>query len=128
MQHLDQYREALIKQQDQGRYWWELRVLCLLAQSLTNPRSCTTEIHFAVRVGTGYARIAVQQHRLTFRRRQDPWIAGGFELAAHVGGTDGEPSAHGKDEALRLIKEFVTKTSHAQPTDARRNRTLPRAG
>ena len=41
--HLDQYREALIKRQDQGRYWWELRS-CAYWAEFEKPKTMYPEI------------------------------------------------------------------------------------
>jgi hypothetical protein len=43
--HLDQFRDALIKRQDQGRYWWELRS-CAYWQEFDNPKIVYQEIQF----------------------------------------------------------------------------------
>ena len=43
--HMNQFREPLIKRQDQGRYWWELRS-CAYWQEFAKPKIVYQEIQF----------------------------------------------------------------------------------
>ena len=43
--HLNQYRKALIKRQDQGQYWWELRA-CAYWEMFDRPKMMYQEIQF----------------------------------------------------------------------------------
>jgi hypothetical protein len=115
--HLNQYREALMKRQDQGEHWWELRACAywslfdrpkVLYQDIAwNPRFCLDA------VGT------LTNNTVYFLSTEDVWALAA--LNAPISWWFAWRSAqHGKGEALRFFTSFMETFPIPNPTDTQR--------
>ena len=68
--HLNQYRDALIKRQDQGEYWWELRA-CAYWDKFDQPKIMYPEITWQSQWCFDQSRIATSTTRFTSCRRKN---------------------------------------------------------
>ncbi|MEM8638058.1 MAG: DNA methyltransferase [Cyanobacteria bacterium P01_G01_bin.54] len=121
-QHLIKFRDKLIKRQDQGYYWWELRP-CAYYKFFDNPKIIYTDITWrpefsfdvtgAVSVNTTYM-LPLRNHYLL-----------GVLNSPIVWAYMWRNTSHGKDEALRLFTQFIETLPIAPPTDAIRAEVEP---
>ncbi|NJN61179.1 MAG: hypothetical protein HC795_06325 [Coleofasciculaceae cyanobacterium RL_1_1] len=110
--HLYKYKQQLIKRQDKGLYWWELRS-CQYYQAFEELKIVHTDITWSPKfslanqgtylLNTGYL-----------------WSTKDFYLLAIVNSPLNwsymwRNAAHGKDEALRLIYSFIETLPIAPP-------------
>jgi hypothetical protein len=112
--HLQQFRDALTKRQDQGRYWWELRS-CAYWDDFDKPKIMYPEItwrsQWAIDKGGTFC-----NNTAYILPSHDPWILAAAN--APISWWFAWRSAvHGKDEALRFIKEFVRDFPIPTPTE-----------
>ena len=116
--HLNQYREALIKRQDQGRYWWELRS-CTYWADFDKPKTMYPEITWRSEWALDTQGMLCN-NTAYFLPSEDSWIVA--VLDAPISWWYGWRTAvHGKDEALRFIKEFVQDFPVPAPTQEQRD-------
>ncbi|MGH7136935.1 MAG: Eco57I restriction-modification methylase domain-containing protein, partial [Pirellulales bacterium] len=115
--HLSQFREALAKRQDQGRYWWELRS-CAYWSSFEEAKIMYPEITWRAS-WTLDTSGRLCNNTAYILPSSDAWIL----AAANAPITwwyAWRTAMHGKDEALRYIKEFVRDLPIPEPSDAQR--------
>jgi hypothetical protein len=116
--HLNQFREALIRRQDQGRCWWELRS-CAYWDAFDKPKIFYQDITWQAQLcfdpgGT------LCNNTVYFLPTPDLWVMA--VLNSPVGWWYAWRKAqHGKDEALRYFTEFVETFPIPSPTPAQRN-------
>ncbi len=121
--HLLRYKTDLVKRQDQGQFWWELRA-CAYWDEFDKPKIIFPEITWHLQWcldtkgtllnNTAYILNSVDRWILAVMNSPAGWW---YSWRAAV---------HGKDEALRYIKEFVngfpipkpSKKSHRTATQA----------
>ncbi|HJT79252.1 MAG TPA: N-6 DNA methylase, partial [Gemmataceae bacterium] len=120
--HLNQYREALIKRQDQGEHWWELRA-CAYWERFDRPKIMYQDIAwepcFCLDTGGTLANNTVY-----FLPTDDFWVLAA--LNSPVAWWFAWRSAqHGKDEALRFFTAFMEGFPVPQPSDAQRQQAEP---
>jgi hypothetical protein len=117
--HLKQYRDALMNRQDQGEYWWELRA-CAYWTLFDQPKIIYPEI-------TWRAEWCFDQNNLHINNTvyilpaTDYWILA-VANSPLMWWFAWRTAVHGKDEALRFIREFVQELPICPPTDHQRNR------
>ncbi len=120
--HATSYRAALEKRQDQGRYWWELRS-CAYWDEFDRPKIMYPEI-------TWRADWCLDQHGTLcnntayFLPSDDHWILA-VANAPVTWWYSWRNAIHGKDEALRFIKDYVQTLPVPQPTDKQRAKASP---
>jgi hypothetical protein len=123
--HLDQYREALTKRQDQGRYWWELRS-CAYWADFDKPKIMYPEITWRSEWAVD-TQGTLCNNTAYFLPSEDRWILA--VANAPVSWWYGWRTAmHGKDEALRFIKEFVQDFPIPVPTQEQRDAVKGKVG
>jgi type I restriction-modification system DNA methylase subunit len=102
--HLNQYRDALTKRQDQGRYWWELRS-CAYWAEFDSPKIMYPEITWRPEWTLDTSGMLCNNTAYILPSN-DPWIV--TVVNSPISWWYAWRNAiHGKDEALRFIKEFV---------------------
>jgi hypothetical protein len=115
--HMSQYREALVKRQDQGEHWWELRA-CAYWEKFDRPKvmyqDITWEPCFCLDTkGT------LSNNTIYFLSTADRWV-----LAALNSPTSWcfawRGAQHCKDEGLRFFTAFMEGFPVPQPTDEQR--------
>jgi hypothetical protein len=118
--HLNQFRDALIKRQDQGRFWWELRA-CAYWDEFDKPKIMFPEITWRLQwcfdsQGTFCNNTAY------ILPSSDLWILA-VANAPITWWYAWRNAIHGKDEALRFIKEFVQDIPIPAPSAIQRKST-----
>jgi hypothetical protein len=112
--HMNQYREALMKRQDQGEYWWELRA-CAYWDEFDKPKIMYQDIAWQPRFcldtdGT------LSNNTVYFLPVGDTWLLAA--LNAPISWWFAWRNAqHGKDEALRFFTVFMETFPIPQATD-----------
>jgi methylase of polypeptide subunit release factors len=120
--HLNQYREALVKRQDQGEHWWELRS-CAYWDKFDRPKIIYPEI-------TWRAQWSFDAHGLYINNTvyilptDDLWILVVMNSPI-MWWFSWRTATHGKDEALRFIREFVQELPISRPSEGARNIATP---
>jgi Eco57I restriction-modification methylase/TaqI-like C-terminal specificity domain len=117
--HLNQNREALIKRQDQGENWWELRA-CAYWERFDGPKILYQDITWAAsfcldRKGT------LSNNTVYFLSTGDPWVLAALNspMAWWYAWRNAQ---HGKDEALRFFTAFMEGFPIPRPTDEQRKK------
>ena len=115
--HLSHFRETLNKRQDQGRYWWELRS-CAYWRDFDKPKIIYPEITWRTEWcfdtkgtllnNTAYILPTINHWVLAVANSPINWWY------------SWRNAVHGKDEALRFIKEYVKTIPIPSPTNAQR--------
>ena len=115
--HFCPYRDALMRRQDKGRFWWELRS-CAYWSDFDKPKIMYLEItwrsswcldfHSTVCNNTAYFVATIDTWVLAVANSPAIWW---FSWRAAV---------HGKDEALRFIKDYVRDLPIPPPTAEQR--------
>jgi len=115
--HFSRYREGLIKRQDQGRLWWELRS-CAYWDKFETPKifyqDITWQAQFALdAVGT------LCNNTVYFLSSSDLWLLAALNspLAWWFAWRKAQ---HGKDEALRFFTEFMERFPIPRPSPEQR--------
>jgi methylase of polypeptide subunit release factors len=116
--HLFQFRDALIKRQDQGRYWWELRS-CAYWDSFEKPKIMFPEITWRPEWCLDATGILCNNTAYIVPT-DDLWVLA-VANAPVTWWFAWRCAVHGKDEALRFIKAFVKDLPIPQPTQEQRN-------
>jgi len=112
--HLNQYREALIKRQDQGEHWWELRA-CAYWEAFDRPKIMYQDIAWQPRFCLD-TRGTLSNNTVYFLTTADPWVTAA--LNAPVSWWYAWRNAqHGKDEALRFFSAFMEAFPIPRPTE-----------
>jgi hypothetical protein len=115
--HLNQFRDALIRRQDQGRFWWELRA-CAYWDKFEQPKLWYQDITWQAQICFD-DRGTLSNNTVYLLPCSDLWCMA--VLNSPVGWWFAWRKAqHGKDEALRFFTEFVEGFPIPQPTDAQR--------
>src|ERR1019366_1667675 len=115
--HLNQFRKQLEARQDQGRYWWELRS-CAYWAEFDRPKLMYPEISWRQQWCLDSAG-TLCNNTAYFLPTDDTWVL----AAANAPITwwfAWRRAVHGKDEALRFIKEFVQDLPIPRPTPQQR--------
>jgi SAM-dependent methyltransferase len=115
--HLNQFRNQLQDRQDQGRYWWELRS-CAYWAEFVRPKIMYPEISWRQQWCLDSAG-TLCNNTAYFLPTDDTWVL----AAANAPVTwwfAWRRAVHGKDEALRFIKEFVQDLPIPHPTPEQR--------
>jgi hypothetical protein len=115
--HLNQFRKQLEARQDQGRYWWELRS-CAYWAEFDRPKLMYPEISWRQQWCLDSAG-TLCNNTAYFLPTDDAWVL----AAANAPVTwwfAWRRAVHGKDEALRFIKEFVQDLPIPRPTPEQR--------
>ena len=112
--HLNQYRDALIKRQDQGEYWWELRA-CAYWERFDRPKIIYPEITWRAEWCFD-ARGLYINNTVYILPTEDLWILPVMNSPIMWWFT-WRTATHGKDEALRFIREFVQELPIGRPSD-----------
>ncbi len=115
--HLSQFRNGLIKRQDQGRFWWELRS-CAYWSEFRKPKIMFPEITWRPEwcldtTGT------LCNNTAYILPADDLWMLA-VANAPVTWWFAWRKALHGKDEALRFIKDFVRTLPVPTPTSAQR--------
>lgn len=115
--HFIQFREPLVKRQDQGENWWELRA-CAYWDEFNKPKLIYPEITWRASWcadDQGYyinnTVYIIPQNNLWLLAAMNSPVAWAFSW---------RNAQHGKDEALRFIREFVQIIPIPRPTDEAR--------
>ena len=122
--HLSQFRGALLNRQDHGRYWWELRS-CAYWASFDEAKIMYPEITWrAAWIIDSSGTLC--NNTAYFLPSNDSWILA-VANAPITWWYAWRTAMHGKDEALRYIKDFVRDLPVPQPDHTQRaeaNRTV----
>lgn len=123
--HLSRYRQSLENRQDQGRFWWELRS-CAYWDRFDLPKIVYPEITWRADWGLDKDR-TLCNNTAYILPSDDLWI-----LAAANSPVSWwyawRNAMHGKDEALRFIKDFVQGFPIPPPTDEQREAATNKVG
>ena len=118
--HLSYFREALIKRQDQGRYWWELRT-CAYWDRFDRPKLFYQDITWQAQVCYDDCK-TLSNNTVYFLPSDDLWIMA--VLNSPIGWWYAWRKAqHGKDEALRYFTDFVEAFPIPRPAEDQRKAT-----
>jgi hypothetical protein len=115
--HVNQYRDALVKRQDQGEFWWELRA-CAYWERFEQPKlmyqDITWQASFCLDTdGT------LSNNTVYFLPTGDRWTLAA--LNSPISWWFAWRNAqHGKDEALRLFTAFMETLPIPRPTETQR--------
>lgn len=111
--HLSKYKADLVSRQDQGQFWWELRA-CAYWAEFDKPKIIFPEItwHLQWCLDT---RGTLLNNTAYILSSVDRWILAVMNSAAGWW-YSWRGAVHGKDEALRYIKEFVHDFPIPEPT------------
>ena len=112
--HFDQYRDALIKRQDQGEHWWELRS-CAYWDAFDRPKVMYQDITWNQRfcfdaVGR------LSNNSAYFLPTANRWVMAALNAPASWWFA-WRTAQHGKDEALRFFTDYLNEFPIPKPTD-----------
>ncbi|MFH1115167.1 MAG: Eco57I restriction-modification methylase domain-containing protein [Pseudomonadota bacterium] len=115
--HMNKFRDALASRQDQGRFWWELRS-CAYWEEFEKPKIMYPEITWRLEWCLD-VKATLCNNTAYILPSDDLWIPAvlnsptGWWIAWRT-------AMHGKDEALRFIKEFVKRFPVPEPNSEQR--------
>ncbi len=115
--HMNQYREALIKRQDQGEHWWELRA-CAYWEKFDGPKVMYQDIAWEPAFCLD-ARGTLSNNTVYFLPTGDRWVLATLNSPA-AWWFVWRKAQHGKDEALRLFTDFMQGFPIPRPTAEQR--------
>jgi Eco57I restriction-modification methylase len=115
--HFKPFREALLKRQDKGRFWWELRSCAYWAQ-FDRPKIMYPEITWRAQWGLDRNK-TVCNNTGYFLGSDDLWILA-VANAPVTWWYSWRAAIHGKDEALRFIKDYVLSLPIPKPSKEQR--------
>lgn len=115
--HINKARTAVIKRQDQGRYWWELRS-CAYWAAFDKPKLMYPEITWRAEWGLD-TKGTLCNNTAYILPSEDLWILA-VANAPVSWWYAWRTAVHGKDEALRFIKDFVQDLPIPAPTAKQR--------
>lgn len=116
-QHLSEFRENLVNRQDQGRYWWELRS-CAYWSEFDRPKIMYPEITWRSEWGLDTKGVLCNNTAYILPS-DDLWILAVVNSPV-CWWYAWRNAMHGKDEALRFIKEFVRDFPIPPPSEETR--------
>ena len=111
------FRAELQNRQDQGRYWWELRS-CAYWADFDRAKIMYPEITWRADWGLDQGG-TLCNNTAYFLPSDDPWILA-VANAPITWWYSWRTAMHGKDEALRFIKDYVQTLPIPRPSDAQR--------
>ncbi len=117
--HLLKFRDSLMKRQDQGRYWWELRS-CAYWAAFENPKIMFPEITWRPEWCLD-SNGTVCNNTAYIVPTDDLWVLA-VANAPVTWWFAWRRAVHGKDEALRFIKAFVQDLPIPRPTQEQRGK------
>jgi hypothetical protein len=112
--HLNQYREALIRRQDQGEHWWELRA-CAYWDKFDQPKVMYQEIQFHPCYLVDRARM-LANNKVFFIPSGDLYLLGVLNSPL-MWWHNWRYLPHMKDEALTPVAFLMENLPIARPTD-----------
>ena len=115
--HLKQLEERLRKRQDQGRFWWELRT-CSYWSRFDEPKIMYPEITWRTEWGIDYSQTLCNNTAYIIPD-PDPWIVAVMNSPL-IWAFSWRRAQHGKDEALRFIRDYVRSVPIAIPSEQSR--------
>ncbi|MBP3957088.1 hypothetical protein J8F10_17620 [Gemmata sp. G18] len=115
--HLNQFRDALIKRQDQGEHWWELRS-CAYWNAFEKKKLIYPEITWRADWNFDSRGLHIN-NTVYILPTEDLWVLAVMN-APVMWAYCWRNAQHGKDEALRFIREFVQTIPIPKPTDGQR--------
>ncbi len=115
--HLNQFRDALVKRQDQGEFWWELRS-CAYWDKFDQPKIIYPEITWRAQWCFDESSLYIN-NTVYILPAQDPWVLAVMNSPL-MWWFAWRNAIHGKDEALRFIREFVQDVPICTPMDSQR--------
>ena len=116
--HMNRFREPLIKRQDQGRHWWELRS-CAYWADFDRPKIMYPEITWRPECVLDKSGMLCNNNAYLLPS-EDSWIVAVANSPANWWFA-WRKAIHGKDEALRFIKDFVRDLPVPRPNQAQRD-------
>ncbi len=116
--HLNQFREALLKRQDQGEHWWELRS-CAYWGKFDRPKIIYPEITWRAQWCFDESGFYIN-NTVYILPAENHWILAVMNSPL-MWWFAWRNAMHGKDEALRFIREFVQEVPLCRPTDSQRS-------
>jgi hypothetical protein len=121
-EHVTRFRAALENRQDQGRYWWELRS-CAYWEGFNRPKIMYPEITW--RADWCLDRRGMLCNNTAYiLPSNDTWILA-VANAPVTWWYSWRNAMHGKDEALRFIKDYVRTLPIPRPTESQRSNAEP---
>jgi len=117
--HLNKHRDALIKRQDQGEFWWELRA-CAYWDAFDKPKIVYPEITWRAQWCFDMRQLYIN-NTVYILPSQDFWILAVVNSPL-LWWYSWRSAIHGKDEALRFIREYVQEIPICQPTEEQRQK------
>lgn len=117
--HFAPFRDALIQRQDQGRFWWELRS-CAYWAEFEHPKIMYPEITWRAQWGLD-RNGTVCNNTAYFLPSDDLWILAVANSPLNWW-FSWRSAVHGKDEALRFIKDYVQTLPIPQPTSEQQSK------
>lgn len=115
--HLAKFRDQLLNRQDQGRFWWELRS-CAYWALFDAPKIMYPEITWRAEWGLD-SKGTLCNNTAYFLPTDDLWILAVANSPVSWW-YSWRNAMHGKDEALRFIKDYVQTLPIAIPTQEQR--------
>jgi hypothetical protein len=112
--HLNQFREALVKRQDQGEHWWELRA-CAYWDKFDQPKVMYQEIQFHPSYLRDQARI-LSNNKVFFLPSEDLYLLGVLNSPL-LWWHNWRYLPHMKDEALTPVAFLMENLPIARPAD-----------
>ncbi|HPM83476.1 MAG TPA: Eco57I restriction-modification methylase domain-containing protein [Candidatus Anammoximicrobium sp.] len=116
-EHFRPYQDALVRRQDKGRFWWELRS-CAYWPEFDKPKIMYPEITWRASWGLDVG-ATVCNNTAYFIASVDTWVLAAANSPA-MWWFSWRTAVHGKDEALRFIKDFVRGLPIPPATDDQR--------
>jgi hypothetical protein len=110
--HLSQFKEDLITRQDQGRFWWELRS-CDYWSDFDSPKMVWQEMAWFTRFAVDYGKQIVLNTAYVLPST-DPLLMC-FLNSPLAWWYMWRTAQHGKDEVLRLIRDYTEQFPIAEP-------------
>jgi TaqI-like C-terminal specificity domain/Eco57I restriction-modification methylase len=112
-EHLNQNRAALIKRQDQGEYWWELRS-CAYWDAFDKAKIIYPEITWRSQWSFDTRKLYIN-NTVYILPSQDFWVLAVMNSPL-LWWFSWRTAIHGKDEALRFIRDYVHEIPICSPT------------
>jgi hypothetical protein len=116
--HMNKHRDALSKRQDQGTYWWELRS-CAYWDKFDEPKIIYPEITWRAQWCFDTRGLCIN-NTVYILPTTDLWILA-VANSPLMWSYTWRYAIHGKDEALRFIREFVQDIPIANPSELQRD-------
>ncbi len=121
--HLAAFQEPLMRRQDQGRFWWELRS-CAYWGLFDKPKIMYPEITWRPSWAMDAEGTLCNNTAYILPSPADPWVLA-VANSPIAWWYSWRTAIHGKDEALRFIKEYARSIPIAAPANDTRARIEP---